>query len=266
MALATTIRWVPPSTTGDHPVTAGGDQTFFSDVKDDVFEVTGAIFIKGGPFFQSIQASLNVAASFDTIVVQEGTYNENLVVSRPDLTLLTNDHPEDVIIQGLADGVASPTIDVLAGADFFQLGGDDPGVTVVGDPDGGSAVIEVGADGVTILNNIILLGGADTAAAVDFAVGTQPVSVAVGDFNADGDIRVGPTSGMPNIVFDGCIHIYDAALGGGALNGKIIVRGCHATAADLDICIDGPDNNNVIIQQTDCPNQVDWSCPDPACP
>ena len=97
--------------------------------------------------------------------------------------------------------------------------------------------------------------------------GSIEINTSRGSFNADGDIRVGPTGVMTDIVFDGCIHIYDdGAVGDGALNGVLIVRGCHATAADLDICIDGPHNNNVKIEQTGCTNQVDWSCPMPACP
>ena len=96
--------------------------------------------------------------------------------------------------------------------------------------------------------------------------GSIEINTSTGNFNADGDIRVGPMSGMPNIVFDGCIRIYDGFLGGGALNGTLIVRGCHANSNDLDICIDGPDNDNVKIEQTGCTNQVDWSCPTPECP
>ena len=96
--------------------------------------------------------------------------------------------------------------------------------------------------------------------------GSIEINTTEGSFDADGDIRVGPTGQITDIVFDGCIHIYDGSHGGGALNGALIVRGCHATTDDLDICIDGPHNDNVIIEQAGCPNQVDWSCPVPACP
>ena len=103
-------------------------------------------------------------------------------------------------------------------------------------------------------NRMHVVGGLDH--------GRIEINTSRGSFNADGDIRVGPTCVMTDIVFDGCIHIYnDGALGDGALNGVLIVRGCHATPADLDICIDGPPNNNVNIEQTGCTNHVDWSSP-----
>ncbi len=40
----------------------------------------------------------------------------------------------------------------------------------------------------------------------------------------------------------------------------MIVVGCHATAADLNICIDGATSGNFTITQTGCPNQVIPAC------
>ncbi len=85
-----------------------------------------------------------------------------------------------------------------------------------------------------------------------------------GYYDANGAIRIGPATWttLPSIVFDGSIEINDDAQGNaGDLVGRITVVGCHATTADLDICICGGDGGgNVGIAQTGCQNQVDWSC------
>lgn len=111
------------------------------------------------------------------------------------------------------------------------------------------------------LTLIHLLGGLGSG-------GSLEINASEGNFDANGNIHVGPTGFViPDITFDGCIHIYDE-LGtgdGGNLIGTLTVQGCHDD--DLDICIDGLDTlPNVIIKQTGCPNQVGWSCPDPPCP
>ncbi len=120
--------------------------------------------------------------------------------------------------------------------------------------------IRVGED-TQSLSLIQLVGGLATGGSIE-------INTTNGIFDANGLIHVGPADlTIPDITFDGCIHIYDDGAGsGGALNNALTVQGCHATADDLDICIDGPDNGNVTILQSGCTNQVGWSCPDPACP
>ncbi|RJP42427.1 MAG: hypothetical protein C4547_00345 [Phycisphaerales bacterium] len=86
------------------------------------------------------------------------------------------------------------------------------------------------------------------------------------DHDAGGDIHVGPdddTSTDP-VVLDGCTRIHDN--GGwpvpdrGDLNGDITVNGCHATADDLNICVDGALNGSIDINQSGCQNQVAYPC------
>jgi len=84
-----------------------------------------------------------------------------------------------------------------------------------------------------------------------------------GAFAANGNIRVGPVSTTPplgSVTFDGAIKIKDGSGSGGDLTGTIQVVGCHATSADLDICICGNNSGWVEIIQSGCTNQVDWSC------
>ena len=85
------------------------------------------------------------------------------------------------------------------------------------------------------------------------------------NFNAGGVIHVGPESliGSPGVTFDGLISILDeqGTGNGGDLTGSIVVVGCHADSTDLEICIAGGDGGeNVDIQQSGCPHQVNWSC------
>jgi hypothetical protein len=83
--------------------------------------------------------------------------------------------------------------------------------------------------------------------------------------NAGGDIHVGAIewTQMPDTVYDGCIEILDDGSGGGGdLTGDITVIGCHATADDLGITIEGTVSGRVTIGQAGCTNQVSWSdCP-----
>lgn len=95
------------------------------------------------------------------------------------------------------------------------------------------------------------------------AAGRIYVNDSGGANDADGLIYVGPldTTTLLPVVFDGCVRIRDDGAGnGGDLNGRIAVRGCHATPDDLDICIDGTLNGGVLLLQGGCPTQVTWSC------
>ncbi len=88
-----------------------------------------------------------------------------------------------------------------------------------------------------------------------------------GDYDARGVIQLGTTASIiptppPNVSFDGSIKILRNAgnTDGGDLIGGITVIGCHATSADLDICICGTNSGRVSIDQAQCTNQVSWSC------
>jgi len=95
---------------------------------------------------------------------------------------------------------------------------------------------------------------------------TLEINATEGVLDANGVIYVGPSS-PPNplndITFDGSIAVYDDGSGGGGdLRGAIVVVGCHATADNLEICLEGGDGGeNIKIKQNGCTNQVGWSCP-----
>lgn len=83
--------------------------------------------------------------------------------------------------------------------------------------------------------------------------------------DADGTIYIGlisHTPPTPSVIFDGSIKIKDnvAHTNGGDLTGAITVRGCHATSANLDICICGTNSGTVTIAQSGCSPTVTWSC------
>ena len=100
---------------------------------------------------------------------------------------------------------------------------------------------------------------------------TIQVNTTRGNFDAEGDMYIGPGEVLPvPLPFDGCIRIFDdGAAVGGALDGDITIVGCHdeSVAEELMICIDGPVNGNVNLEQTGCNGvPATWGCPFPGCP
>jgi hypothetical protein len=79
--------------------------------------------------------------------------------------------------------------------------------------------------------------------------------------NANGTIYFGSTSHTPpldDVTFDGGVRVFDDSGDGsdGDITGYVIVTGCHATTADLDVCPDGAITGSVIINQSGCTNTV----------
>ncbi|MCH7885852.1 MAG: hypothetical protein IIC01_11465, partial [Planctomycetes bacterium] len=69
-------------------------------------------------------------------------------------------------------------------------------------------------------------------------------------FKTSGTIHVGPDVQPADVEFNGSIRIMKD------FGGVIKVVGCHATGADLDICICGDNLGSVEIVQLNCSNQV----------
>ncbi len=89
--------------------------------------------------------------------------------------------------------------------------------------------------------------------------GTVTINASQGDFNAAGSILIGPNSiplVLDPIVNDGCIQILDDSADGshGDLIGDLNIIGCHATADDLGISVEGTQTGDVTITQTGCTN------------
>ncbi len=97
--------------------------------------------------------------------------------------------------------------------------------------------------------------------------GSVRINDSRGDYDARGVIHLSTTASIiptppPNVTFDGSIKVLrnTGNTDGGDLIGGITVIGCHASSADLDICICGTNSGHVEITQTQCSNQVAWSC------
>lgn len=136
---------------------------------------------------------------------------------------------------------------ILIGEELASTGSIDVDGLVIG---------QVVVNGETQVGSSIALGGIA-------ASGSVRVNDTQGDFNANGNIVVSGVGSafQPTVEFDGCIGVKGNGSGSyGDLNGRILVTGCHATADDLNICIDGNVNGAVTIRQYSCLNQVGWSC------
>lgn len=117
--------------------------------------------------------------------------------------------------------------------------------------------LEIGNE--THANSSIRLGGLGSGGRI-LLTSNNPGLATAHDVN--GVLEIGDfQSFSPPVVFDGCIRTYSNAFGGGGdLDGLLHVRGCHATADDLNICLDGALNGSILISQFGCTNQVTWSC------
>ncbi len=174
-----------------------------------------------------------------------------------------------------------------APADLTATGSIDVGGTLKGDivitrdvVDGASiSANKLGADGRILIDGlcdagIVVNKGTNATSLIRMTLGLDDHGLIVindsetSDKNADGDIFIGdpaPPQDPGFVVFDGCIRVKENPNppgGGGDLNGDIDVVGCHATSADLNICIDGNVNGSITIEQTDCDPQVTHSCDD----
>ncbi len=184
---------------------------------------------------------------------------------------ITNDLSGDVEIE--EDLTGSVTVDGDVSGDiqllFDLIGSVTVGGALANGGVGGGRILVSGETTGTIkvgkstasLTLIQLAGGLASGA-------TLEINTTRGNFGVGGDIQLGgpywiSSSSPPPLTFDGCIRIYDDAGAppkGGNLKGDLTVIGCHATADDLNICVDGNDNGHISIVQIGCTNQVDWSC------
>lgn len=93
----------------------------------------------------SIQSGVDVAdVDGATVVVADGNYNENVRVSKSNLTLVSQNGRDATTITGVNGAGALGTVQVTSGANNFRLGTIGAGFTVVG-IDNGNAAVENGA-------------------------------------------------------------------------------------------------------------------------
>lgn len=146
---------------------------------------------------------------------------------------------------------------------LLTITGDMDGLIYVGGDLGSQGRIKVDGlcdswiriDRQTVALSLIHLGGGLGAD------GKISVNYDAGGHDANGDIYIGQviSTPLPSVTYDGLIEILEGAATGGDLNGDITVAGCHATADDLDLCVEGDVNGTLTIIQAGCSNQVDWN-------
>jgi hypothetical protein len=122
--------------------------------------------------YTSIQAAITVAGTGDTINVEPGTYNENLLISTPGLTLQSTSGPGTTFINA---SITQIPYAVQIDANNVTLSGFDissPGYT--GGADASGVVVEpvpyVSDSGIRITNNIIHDIGSPTSTTVTYGV------------------------------------------------------------------------------------------------
>lgn len=132
----------------------GTDNTYSVEIVDD--DNAGKILLVGaGSAFASIQTAINAAADGDTIIVDAGTYTENLVINKA------------VTILGAKAGVT--------GVDASRGAANGTGETsIVGDSDITSAG-KVVLDGLRFVNNGSNAGGNDAGATLGISTGAGHV-------------------------------------------------------------------------------------------
>jgi len=119
--------------------------------------------------FCKIQDAIN-AATGTTIIVRDGTYTEDLVVNKANLTLRSENGKDSTTIQ-LVDGVG---IDIQGGADNFVLGGAE-------------------YQGFTILSSV---GGASTTFCIQLVNAPSGVTISHNTINTTGDASMGISIGI----------------------------------------------------------------------
>jgi len=112
------IPVVPPSEQGVLDMRSYGGTTWYVD--DDDYPVQGV-----GSFddpFCTIQAAIDAASDYDTIIVAAGTYNENINIYKS-LTVVSEDGAEVTIInaQGVPIAVLINGADTVATFDGFTV-------------------------------------------------------------------------------------------------------------------------------------------------
>ncbi|TGD94864.1 hypothetical protein EU555_30910, partial [Methylobacterium nonmethylotrophicum] len=168
---------------------AGTDTLTNVEVVDDAR--AGRTLLVGGSGYGTIQAAIDAAQSGDTILVAQGTYAENLVVSTANVTLRALS--TSAVIQG---GIA-----INAGATGVTLDGFTISGTVPGNEDSSVFVL---ANGATITNNVITNPGT-AGTGTGIVVGNGSGAATISDNTITGfnyGVYVNAGTGGPSTVAD----------------------------------------------------------------
>lgn len=240
-----TATFASVSSTGEIATQTISPPAHFGGILTVTGTVTGLIEILGSHL---VGAEINIGGSLSGDILILGDMSGDVTITNDQSGYLKIDEDlSGTVTMGgaLANGL-------FVGGGRIMVGGESSGPIKVGKKTGSLTLIH-------------LAGGLGLG-------GTIEINTTRGNFNAEGDIHIGPKHTPVALPFDGCIRIYDfigLPAGGGALDGDITVVGCHDPGGEtLVICIDGPVNGNVNLVQTGCDGEdATWGCGGPLqCP
>jgi hypothetical protein len=93
--------------------------------------VNGSGVCSGGPCYATITDAVNASSNDDTILVEPGTYNENVVVNK-NIHLFSTGGAEVTVIDGDDNGTGNGTFYLTSGRNGVTIGGLGQGFTILG--------------------------------------------------------------------------------------------------------------------------------------
>jgi hypothetical protein len=157
----------------------------------------------GGADFTTIQAAVDASLAFGTpvtILVNPGTYNENVTISRSDLTLSSTGGRAVTTINGQVSGPENATLTVGSGFDNVVIGGAGQGFTIVGFDKGNPGIENAavyllgGHDNITIQGNDVQAQG-DLGLLSNFGTSLTDIVVDSNIFSGQTFVGAAPASG-----------------------------------------------------------------------
>lgn len=131
-------------------LTAGGNYTVtVTDVNGSTGTAVASVLgylvrnVNTGLEYTTIQAAVNAASASDVIEVCPGTFNENVLVNKQNLKLVSTSGKAVTTIQGSLPGGNNGTVAIAIGTNGVQIGETGKGFTIVGFD--GNGVIEAAA-------------------------------------------------------------------------------------------------------------------------
>ncbi len=178
-----------------------------------------------------IQTAIDSASAGDTIIVHPGTYDQQILLNKNDLTLQSSDGPAATVIDftGVWCGYWSTGnggVDIPYGVQGVTV----EGFTIVGGSPASDALISIGGDDNTIRNNIVIgdpsSGGQDIGIHIGNVAEASPQKPSKNCIlgnkvynHAGSGIFVGNWAGIDNLVHGNTVH--DNVIGGiPGLNGN----------------------------------------------
>ena len=176
----------------------------------EVITATGQTFLLVGADsgFASIGAAVayaNTVTGPVTIMVAPGTYTENIVIGRDDITLLSTGGAGSTTINGVQAGSELGTIQLAPGADNVKIGSIGHGFTIVGIDGNGAiekAAIYVQGDhhDLTVQGNVVTANG-DEALLTEYGAAVNGFTIDSNTFNGQTFSGANP-SGTASHQFD----------------------------------------------------------------